>query len=315
MKLPHHPFRFGIINERALPPQNWLAHIRHIEALGFASVFVRDHFVPDFFGEQYAPLSAMMAAAMATSRLNVGSMVIDNDYRHPVMLAKEAATINALSGGRLELGLGAGWLQREYDAAGRTFDANGVRVSRLEESLKVLKGLWSGAPFSHQGTHYTIKDLNVFPASAPKIFIGGGSPRVLKIAGREADIVGFLTTSVRTGTLIASWDERTPEAVAQKVAWVAEGAGEAFAQRELSMIPTFVLTNDREAAASAYIAERGWPINSAQLLDMPYMLFGTHAEMAQQLRVGRERYGVSYIIISDQQMDEMLPLAQMLAGT
>ena len=130
------PFRFGVINETPLPAEDWLRQVRRIEELGYAAFLIRDHFVPDFFGEQFAPLIALTAAAAATTRLRVGTIVLDNDYRHPVMLAKEAATLDLLSGGRLELGLGAGWLRREYDVAGMTYDRAGVRVDRLAESIK-----------------------------------------------------------------------------------------------------------------------------------------------------------------------------------
>src|SRR5689334_5596624 len=140
--VPQRRFRFGVINESMYPADAWLAHVRHIEALGYATFLIRDHFVPDFFGDQYAPLVALMAAASATTTLRIGSLVLDNDYRHPVMLAKEAATLDVLSGGRLELGLGAGWLRSEYNRAGLPFEAAGARISRLEEAIAIIRGLW-----------------------------------------------------------------------------------------------------------------------------------------------------------------------------
>ncbi|MFN8542181.1 MAG: LLM class flavin-dependent oxidoreductase [Thermomicrobiales bacterium] len=135
-------FRFGVINEQPLATEAWIAHVRRVEELGYATFLIRDHFVPDFFGDQFAPLVALMAAASATTRLRVGTIVIDNDYRHPVLLTKEAATLDLLSGGRLELGLGAGWLQKEYAQAGLVYDAPGVRIGRLAEGIAVLKGLF-----------------------------------------------------------------------------------------------------------------------------------------------------------------------------
>jgi len=161
--MPHHPFRFGVINERPLPLTNWLAHVRRTEALGYATFLLRDHFVPDFFGDQFAPIAAMMAAACATTTLRVGTIVLDNDYRHPVILAKELATLDLLSGGRLEIGLGAGWLQKEYEQAGMTYDAPGVRIGRLAESIAVLKGLFADGPLTFKGEHYAISDLHGFP--------------------------------------------------------------------------------------------------------------------------------------------------------
>src|SRR5690349_5605416 len=135
------PFRFGVINESMLAREAWFAHVRQVEALGYATFLIRDHFVPDFFGDQYAPIAALMAAACATTSLRVGTLVLDNDYRHPALLAKEAATLDALSGGRLELGLGAGWLRNEYERAGLPYDSAGTRIERLDEALRVIKGL------------------------------------------------------------------------------------------------------------------------------------------------------------------------------
>jgi len=139
-------FRFGVINERMTTAGAWIDAARRTEAQGYATFLIRDHFVPDHFGDQFAPFSALTAAACATTTLRVGCLVIDNDYRHPVVLAKEAATLDLLSGGRFELGLGAGFMKTEYDKAGIAFDAPGIRVSRLAEAIDVLKGLFGAAP-------------------------------------------------------------------------------------------------------------------------------------------------------------------------
>src|SRR6266508_3040954 len=141
-------FRFGVINESMYPADAWVDHVRHIEALGYATFLIRDHFVPDFFGDQYAPIAALMAAANVTTTLRVGSLVLDNDYRHPVMLAKEAATLDLFSEGRFELGLGAGWARQEYEQAGMPVDAAGVRIDRLEEALQIVKGLFADEPLT-----------------------------------------------------------------------------------------------------------------------------------------------------------------------
>ncbi|MBL8164495.1 MAG: TIGR03621 family F420-dependent LLM class oxidoreductase, partial [Anaerolineae bacterium] len=192
-----HPFRFGVINEQMKPREDWLAHVRRAETLGYATFLLRDHFVPDFFGDQYAPIAALMAAAAVTQTLRVGTLVIDNDYRHPVILAKEAATLHLLSGGRFELGIGAGWLRSEYEQAGMPYDPAGVRISRLEESLHIIKGLWNSEPVTFSGQHYRIDNIDGFPKPEQHlpILIGAGQKRMLTLAGREADIVGILTTS------------------------------------------------------------------------------------------------------------------------
>ena len=189
-------FRFGVINERMTTAGAWIDAARRTEAQGYATFLIRDHFVPDHFGDQFAPFSALTAAACATTTLRVGCLVIDNDYRHPVVLAKEAATLDLLSGGRFELGLGAGFMKTEYDKAGIAFDAPGIRVSRLAEAIDVLKGLFGAAPLTFQGQHYRIDGLNGYPKPAqhphPPIHIGAGSKRMLMLAGRHANTVGLL---------------------------------------------------------------------------------------------------------------------------
>jgi probable F420-dependent oxidoreductase len=203
--------------------QEWIAHVQRVEALGYDTLVMRDHFVPDVFGDSYAPFSALMMAASVTHTLRVGTLVIGNDFRHPVVLAKEAATLDWLSGGRFELGLGAGWLKSEYEQMGLPYDRPGVRIERLAEAIHVIKGLFAEEPLTFSGQHYQIQNLNGFPKPAqrphPPILIGGGNQRILTLAGREADSVGILTTDVSTGTLKADPTQRLAEAVAQKVNW------------------------------------------------------------------------------------------------
>jgi probable F420-dependent oxidoreductase len=256
------PFRFGVIHEQVQSAAAWADHVRRVEGLGFSTFLVRDHFVPDFFGHQPAPLVSLASAAALTTRLRVGTMVLAVDYRHPVMLAKEAATLDLVSQGRLELGLGAGWLRREYETAGLTFDSAGTRIDRLEETIRIVDGLFGAGPISFSGKHYTVTDLDGHPKPVqrprPPILIGGGRRRILNLAGRTADIVGILTTSVATGTVVDEAAERLAGSVSQKLAWVREGAGPRYDAIELSLIPTLVFEEDREAAASRLITARGW---------------------------------------------------------
>jgi probable F420-dependent oxidoreductase len=311
------PFRFGIINEQVKPREEWLAHVRRAEALGYDTFLIRDHFVPDFFGDQLAPLVALMAAASATTRLHVGTLVLDNDYRHPVMLAKEAATLDMLSGGRFELGIGAGWLRTEYEQAGMSFDSASVRISRLEEALHIIKGLFGDAPFSFSGQHYTIHNLNGCPKPAcrPPLLIGAGQKRMLMLAGREADIVGILTTSVASGTLSDDPTERLAASVRQKIEWIRDGAGERFSQIELCLIPTIAITDDRRRWAEQHIAENGWEgIAVEDVLDMPSRFIGTLDEIASDMLARREQYGFSYYVIADRYMETAAPLVERLSG-
>ena len=313
------PFRFGVINEITMPACRWIDHVRRVEVLGYDTFLIRDHFVPDFFGDQLAPLPALMSAASATTTLRVGTLVLDNDYRHPVMLAKEAATLDQLSGGRLELGLGAGWQRREYDVAGIPYDSAVVRISRLEEALEVIKGLWSEGSFCFHGEHYQVDGIDSYPKPAqqprPPILIGGGKPRMLRLAGRHADIVGFLTTSVASGTVEEDPTERLAATVEQKIDWAREGAGDRFDQIELSLIPSIVKTTDRHAWAEQTIHDRGWQgITIDDVLEMPSMFAGTLDEIAGQMVDRREQYGFSYYVVSDTVMEDFAALVAMLNG-
>ena len=311
--MAEHPFRFGVINEIMDAPDNWLARVKRAECLGYSTWLIRDHFVPDFFGDQYAPLVALAYAAAATTRIQLGTMVIDNDYRHPAMLAKETATLDALSGGRFELGLGAGWLRSEYEQAGIPYDANGVRVDRLEEALQVLKGLWSGQPIYFEGKHYRINGLCGVPLPArtpyPRLLIGGGHRRMLRLAGREADSVGILTSSVASGSVKVDPCDMLPAGVEQKLAWIREGAGQRYDAIELSLIPTVILTDDRLAATQQLIAERGWhALGVEDVWSMPSVLVGNYEQLAADLVARRARYGFSYYVFSDYQMEQLAPL-------
>ena len=314
-----HPFRFGVINEQMKAPAAWFDHVRRVEALGYSTLLLRDHFVPDFFGDQYAPLVALMAAASVTTTLRLGTMVIDNDYRHPVMLAKEAATLDCFSGGRFELGIGAGWLRTEYEQAGLPFDRAGVRIDRLEESIRVLKGLWAEEPVTFAGQHYQVTGLTGVPKPLqrphPPLLIGGGKERMLKLAGREADIVGILTSDVSSGTLISDIRERMAAAVQQKIDWIRQGAGVRFEQIELSLIPTITFTDNRRNYIETFIHQQSWDVTVEDVLQMPSMLIGSIEEMVRDLKPRRETYGFSYYVVADDQMEAFAPVVAHLSET
>jgi probable F420-dependent oxidoreductase len=313
------PFRFGVVTERMPSPDAWAAHARRIERLGYATLLLRDHFVTEPFGDQYAPLVALTAAACATTRLRVGTLVLCNDYRHPVMLAKEAATLDALSGGRFELGLGAGWLREEYERAGMTYDSPGVRIGRLAESVEVLKALFGGAPATVVGTHYAVSELATFPRPRqrphPPILLGGGGRRILGLAGCVADTVGLLTTSVATGVVVDDGAERTAARVAEKIGWVREGAGARFADVELSLVASVSVTEARHDHARSLLAERGWSgVGVEDVLDMPSVFIGSVDRIADDMQARRERFGISYYVVSDRLLETMAPVVARLAG-
>lgn len=314
-----HPFRFGVICEQMDTQYAWVTKARQIEDAGYATLLIRDHFVREPFGDQFAPIAALMAAADATTTLRVGNLVMDNDYRHPVILAKEAATLDVLSYGRFELGLGAGWAKREYEQAGIPFDAPGVRVSRLEEALQVVKGLWSPSALTFSGSHYTIDHLNGFPKPVqrpyPPILVGASGKRMLALAAREATIIGFLTGDYSTGVAVDDPLQRLGAAVAQKIAWVQQAAGERFHDLELSMMIRIIHSEDQQRTAEHLASERGWSsISAEQVLDMPSIVIGSVEQIIEQLYQRREHYGFSYYIVTDQHMQTFAPVVRQLAG-
>lgn len=314
------PFRFGVLCEQMPSAEAWIAQARQAEEAGYATLLIRDHFIPAPFGDQLAPLIALMAAAGATRTLRVGSLVLANDYRHPVLLAKEVATLDLLSGGRCELGIGAGWLRAEYEQAGLPFGDPSVRVSRLEEAIQVLKGLWSGQPLTFAGTHYRVQGFSGFPLPLqrphPPLLVGAGSKRMLGVAGREADIVGILPKAMPAGTISEEFTERLPATMAQKIAWVREAAGERFAQIELSMIVTPLITTQRRPRAIQLMQERGWTgLPVEDVLEMPSVFIGTPAQIVEQMQQRREQYGFSYYVVPDSSSESCAPIVAQLTGT
>jgi probable F420-dependent oxidoreductase len=312
-------FRFGVVGEGIRSGEQLAAEARRAEALGYATLLLRDHFVPEPFGDQLAPTVALMAAAGVTRILRLGTMVLDNDYRHPVLLAKEAATLDLLSGGRFELGVGAGWLRDEYERAGMRFDAPGVRVARLEESLQVLKGLLAGSAFAFSGVHYTVAGLESFPRPVqrphPPILVGAGSRRMLGIAGREADIVGILPRALPNGTISEDLSERSPETIDRKLDWVRQAAGGRFGELELSMMVSVIVADDHRKAAAQLAAERGWgAAASERVLEMPSVFVGGVDRIVELMKARRDRYGFSYFVVADEDMEALGPVVDRLAG-
>lgn len=314
-----HPFRFGVICERMQSAEEWVTKARYAENAGYSTFLIRDHFIREPFGDQFAPMIALMAAADATKTLRVGNLVLDNDYRHPVVLAKEAATLDLLSGGRFELGIGAGWLRVEYEQAGLPFDDAGVRVSRLKEALHVLKGLFANQPLTYSGSHYNISNLDGFPKPLqrphPPILIGAGSRRMLALAAQEANIVGILPKALSNGTISEEVMERLPATMAQKVEWVRQAAGERFPDLELNMVISPIFTEQRRQRAEQLMHERGWSgLSVEQVLEMPSVFIGTADQMAEEMWRRREQYGFSYYVVSDALMEAFAPIVSSLAG-
>jgi probable F420-dependent oxidoreductase len=306
-------FRFAVQEHRAPSATAWKDKARQVESLGYSALYLPDHFT-----DQLGPIAALMAAADATTALRVGSLVFDNDYRHPVVLAKEAATLDLLSDGRFDLGLGAGWLAADYEQAGIPFDRPGTRIGRMKEALQIIKGLFAGGPYSFAGEHYQVKDIVGSPLPVhkphPPILLGGGGRRMLRLAAREADIVN-VNFDLREGRLNRDL-VRTglAEATDEKLAWINEAAGDRVERIELSVTIFFAnITDDTESVASAIAARFG--SESRVVLDMPHFLIGTVDELVEALRRRRDRYGISYVIVPGEAAEIFAPIVARLAGT
>jgi probable F420-dependent oxidoreductase len=312
-------FRFGVIDESSLSRKEWVQKAQRVEQLGYSTFLIRDHFIQGDFNHQLAPIPALIAAADATKKLRVGSLVFANDYRHPVMLAKEAATLDLLSGWRFELGIGAGWLRSEYEQTGIPFDPPEIRVERMQEALHILKGLFAEKPLTFAGKHYTITHLESFPKPFqkphPPLLIGAGSKRMLSIAAREADIIGILPKALTNGTISEDPAERFAETIAQKVEWIRQAAGERFDEIELSMVVTIEITHDQYQRAEQILHKRGWnEISAEQVLEMPSILIGSMDQIAEKIQVLREQYAFSYFVISDTCLETFAPIVSQLTG-
>ncbi len=309
------PFRFGVSVHGSKSRAEWIGIARQAEALGYSTLLMPDH-----LGDQLSPVAALVAAADATTTLRVGSLVFDNDYRHPVMLAKEAATLDVLSGGRLELGLGAGWMKPEYERAGIPFERASVRIARMEEAIRIVKGLFADGPVDFTGQYYTVTGFVGYPKPVqrphPPLHIGGGGQRLLSIAAREADIVGFLPRARADGRG-QDLTDATPEALEQKIIWVREAAGERFADLELGILVAQVLTTEDREQAAQFIATTlaaGLDVSTGVILQAPYLLLGTVDQMCEDLLARRERYGISYISVFEQSLEALAPVVARLAG-
>jgi probable F420-dependent oxidoreductase len=309
-----HPRRLRFATELHQPfaGRSWLDTAREVEQLGYSTVFLPDH-----FDEGPGPLAAMAAFAAVTTTLNVGVLVLDCDFRHPAVVARELATIDVISQGRLEVGLGAGWKRLDYDRSGIPMDRAGVRVGRLQEHAAVLRGLWADGPFTFEGDHYEITDMDGSPAphrpGGPPILVGGGAPRLLRWAGGHADIVG-VNASIHSGEIDQdAAQDALPERIDQKVEWVREGAGARFDDLELNAwLATAELTDD-PAVAEAVAAFFG--TDAASLRQSPLALVGSPGDVGEMLHERRERWGYSYHVIPGDKAHDFAPLVAELTGT
>jgi probable F420-dependent oxidoreductase len=307
-------FRFGVQTGGAESAKEWREKVHKIEELGYSTLFMPDHFIDTPF----APMVGVSLAAEATTTLRVGHLVLGNDYKHPAVVAKEAATLDLVSDGRVELGLGAGWMKTDYTALGLSYDRPGTRIDRLAEALQVVKGAWDDEPFSFEGKHYTIRDYEGIPKPVqkprPPIVVGGGGPRLLRLAGREADIVG-INPSLRAGAVSNdAASDSLAEMIDKKVSWIREGAGGRFDDLELQIRYFFAaITDDRRGLAEAVAPAFG--VDPDDALNSGVACVGTIDEVCGQLMERRERWHVSYVILGDDNYEVFAPVVARLAGT
>ena len=307
-----HGFRFGVQLTGAADGPGWRAKARMVEDLGYSTLFLPDH-----FGDQWGPIVAMTIAAEATTTLNVGALVFDNDYRHPVVLAKEMATLDLATGGRVEFGLGAGWMKTDYDQSGIEYDPPAARVDRFEEALAVYKEHWSPSGAEIVGKHYSVRGLEgkptPFTKPGPKLLIGGGGKRVLSIAAREADIVG-VNPNLAAGVI-------GPEVVAsagasfykERLGWIKEAAGSRFDDLELQCLTFLVAVTDDSSTVIGGMAQ-GFGLTEDEARSTPIALVGTVDEICETLQQRREELGLSYIVVQEPAMESFAPVVSKLVG-
>jgi probable F420-dependent oxidoreductase len=306
------PFRFGVQISDATGAAAWRDKARKLEDLGYSTLFMPDH-----FGTELAPMPAIAMAAAHTTTLRIGALVFDNDYKHPAILAKEAATIDLLSDGRLELGIGAGWMKTDYDALGLPYDPPAVRVDRFEEGVHVMKQCLTGEKFTYHGEHYRITDYASYPKSVQQplpILIGGGGKRVLSIAAREAQIIG-VNPNLRAGEVgLDATQDSLREQTDKKIGWIRDAAGARLDDIEIQM-RFFIckVTDDRMQLAN--LLAPGFGVSPEEALESGATLVGTETEIIEQLHRRRETWGLSYVVVGDENIDEFAPIVAKLAGT
>jgi probable F420-dependent oxidoreductase len=300
------PFRFGVVFTGAYDARTWTDLAQRLEADGFQTLLVADHYTNPM---ACGPL--LVAAANATTTLRVGSYVYNNDFRHPALLAKEAATIDVLSGGRLELGVGAGWYKDEYDAVGLPFDPPGVRAGRFEEGIELLTRLFAGEKVEFAGQHYQITGLEGLPVPLQRplpLLIGGGGPRMIRCAARSAHIIGFVPRSLPTGGIDAS--DFAATALDTKVAHLdaavaAVGRTDGGPERSLILFNLYASLDD--------VRDGDW-ISRDLVATSPYALVGEVSAAVELLQERRERWGLTYYVCIDSDLERFAPIVHKLAG-
>lgn len=311
------PFRF-LADAREIASARELSEtVRRAEAIGIDTLVVPDHLIA-----QLSPVPAMAVIAAVSDRLRISAFVLNNDLRHPAVLAQDLASLDVISDGRLDVAIGAGWNRAEYDAIGLAFDATPIRQARLSEAITVLKGCFANGPFSFAGDHYTITDYDAQPKPVqrphPPILIGGGGRRTLTLAAREADIIGLAPRILPNGAPDPS--SITFEGTREKIGWVREAAGARFDALELNAYPsmTAISITDQPLREARDVAERltqrsGVPISPEELLDSPHIYINSVDGLVAKLERLRSELGITSIMVGT--VEELAPVVERLAGT
>jgi len=307
------PFRFGVQCHGAASGREWQEKARTAEALGYAALAVPDHLA---FGLAFGP--ALAAAAAVTTTLRVATFTLANDLRHPPLVAKDAATLDLLSDGRLDLGLGAGWLGKDFHQAGVPFAPPATRVARLAEAIQIIKALFGDDPVTFQGDHYTVVDLNGAPKPVqrphPPLLIGAGGPRMLALAAREASIVSLVPVALADGTGL-SLPDASAAAMDAKLAILRAAAPGRLAGIELNILLQRLIVSDTPDRELEELSREWTPLTPTDLAASPYILAGSPDQLVDALRARRERWGISSVTLFERDMHAFAPIVARLAGT
>jgi probable F420-dependent oxidoreductase len=307
-------FRFGVNVWGAGSRAEWVSKARRVEELGYSTLTVPDH-----LGQFFSPMPSLISAAEATTRLRVGTNVLNNDLRHPVLVAREAATIDRLTDGRLQLGLGAGHMKSEYDEAGLAYDAGATRVERLAEAVAIIKRLLQGGAVTVAGRHYRVTAHTIHPGPVqqphPPLLIGGNGRRLLTLAAKEADIVGLSGITFREGGTRADVSGWTVAGVDERVRLVREAAGARYEQIEMSALVQRVVVTGQRREAAQELARRWTQLSADEILESPYVLVGTVDQIVDDLQARRRRWDISYYVTFEPYMEAFAPVVARLTGT
>jgi probable F420-dependent oxidoreductase len=305
-------FRLGMQMTSAPTRAEWIDLARRFEGEGYQAISTPDH-----LGPQFAPIPALASVAVVTDRVKLSMFVLANDYRNPAVLAKEVTSLDVLSGGRVELGIGAGWNTVEFAAQGVPFDRPGTRIDRLAEAITVLKGAFAGGPFSHAGRYYHVDDLNVLPRPVrPEgipFVLGGGGKRMLTLAGQQGNVVSISTNNSTRMREVGGSTHLGSDVVAEQISWVRDAAGPRFESIELHIrVFGVAVRPTREEGAEALAAQLGDP---KMLLRSPFVWVGPIEAIHEQMLRYREELGISYYTVSQRHADMVTPLIRRVAGT